>query len=157
MCVLAVCLFTGAGFLGVSCVAALTKKFGALVSAITTTARKAVTLLLSFLIFPKPATPQHYLGGCLFLAGLMVRLHTCVIRSVRCTVICRRLPCGRQRELPLSQVVQMFFSSGRAYPSPVVAIWRSPEPIRDLVSLEEDQGGFFVISLTSKKMRESSR
>lgn len=72
-CVYAVMLFAGAGFLGVSCVAALTKRFGALVSAITTTARKATTLLLSFVLFPdKPVSGQHYFGASLFIAGLVV-------------------------------------------------------------------------------------
>ncbi|CAM9375004.1 unnamed protein product, partial [Discosporangium mesarthrocarpum] len=70
---LAVMLFSGAGFLGVSCVAALTKRFGALVSAITTTARKAVTLFLSFFLFPKPISGQHMLGAGLFIFGLVVK------------------------------------------------------------------------------------
>ncbi|CAM9638811.1 unnamed protein product [Choristocarpus tenellus] len=71
--VLAIMLFAGAGFLGVSCVAALTKRFGALVSAITTTARKAVTLFLSFLFFPKPISLQHYVGAILFIFGLVIK------------------------------------------------------------------------------------
>lgn len=71
--ILAVMLFAGAGFLGVSCVAALTKRFGALHSAITTTARKAVTLLLSFLVFPdKPFSVQHGVGAAVFILGLVV-------------------------------------------------------------------------------------
>lgn len=74
MCaVFAVMLFAGAGFLGVSCVAALTKRFGALHSAITTTARKAVTLMLSFVVFPnKPFSVQHGVGAAVFIIGLVV-------------------------------------------------------------------------------------
>ncbi|CAM9434140.1 unnamed protein product [Sphacelaria rigidula] len=72
-CILAVMLFAGAGFMGVSCVAALTKRFGALASAITTTARKAGTLLLSFVLFPKPVSPQHYFGAGLFIVGLVIK------------------------------------------------------------------------------------
>ncbi|CAM9277443.1 unnamed protein product, partial [Phaeothamnion confervicola] len=71
--VFVVMLFAGAGFLGVSCVAALTKRFGALVCAITTTARKAATLLLSFVLFPKPISFGHYTGAALFIAGLVVK------------------------------------------------------------------------------------
>lgn len=66
-------LFASAGFLGVSCVGALTKRFGALPSAITTTARKAVTLLLSFVVFPnKPFSLQHGIGSAVFIFGLVV-------------------------------------------------------------------------------------
>ena len=51
----------------------MTKKFGALASTMTTTARKALTLFLSFFIFPKPATPMHLLGGLMFVIGLFVK------------------------------------------------------------------------------------
>lgn len=66
-------VFCSCGYFGVTCVAALTKKFGALVSTMTTTARKAMTLFLSFFLFPKPATPMHVLGGLLFVVGLTVK------------------------------------------------------------------------------------
>jgi drug/metabolite transporter (DMT)-like permease len=66
-------LFCSCGYFGVTCVAALTKKFGALVSTMTTTARKALTLFLSFFLFPKPATPMHVLGGLLFVVGLGIK------------------------------------------------------------------------------------
>ena len=70
---LAVMLFAGSGYLGVSCVAALTKRFGALLSAITTTARKVFTLLLSFAMFPnKPFSAQHAVGAAVFILGLVV-------------------------------------------------------------------------------------
>ncbi len=68
----AVMLYCGAGFLGGSCAVALTKRFGALHSAITTTARKAVTLMLSFVYFKKALTPQHVIGATVFMIGLMV-------------------------------------------------------------------------------------
>lgn len=68
----AVMLYCGSGFLGGSCAVALTKRFGALHSAITTTARKAVTLMLSFAYFQKAFTPQHLAGASVFMVGLMV-------------------------------------------------------------------------------------
>ncbi|CAN0084987.1 unnamed protein product [Ectocarpus sp. 6 AP-2014] len=70
----AVMLYCGAGFLGGSCAVALTKKFGALHSAITTTARKAVTLMLSFAYFQKAFTPQHLVGATVFMIGLMTKM-----------------------------------------------------------------------------------
>jgi adenosine 3'-phospho 5'-phosphosulfate transporter B3 len=65
--------FSAVGFVGVSCMAALTKHFGALVSSITSTARKAVTLALSFVFFPKPVGLQHAVGGGLFMLGLLIK------------------------------------------------------------------------------------
>ena len=66
-------VFCSCGYFGVTCVAALTKKFGALTSTMTTTARKALTLFLSFFIFPKPATMMHVFGGILFVVGLTIK------------------------------------------------------------------------------------
>lgn len=62
---------------------ALTKRFGALHSAITTTARKAVTLMLSFAYFQKAFTPQHLVGATVFMVGLMVRSFTSTLTAGR--------------------------------------------------------------------------
>lgn len=40
----------------------------------TTTARKAVTLLLSYLIFTKPLTEQHVTGLLLIIMGIVIKL-----------------------------------------------------------------------------------
>lgn len=63
------------GFLGMSCFAALTKRFGALVSAITSTARKGLTLVLSYICFPndKSVTLGHIIGALIFLGGLLIK------------------------------------------------------------------------------------
>merc|ERR1711871_1240094 len=66
-------VFAACGFCGVSSVAALTKRFGALAAAITTTARKALTLVLSFAFFPKPFLPGHFFGIILFVGGLVLK------------------------------------------------------------------------------------
>jgi hypothetical protein len=68
-----VVLFCSCGYFGVTCVAAMTKKFGALASTMTTTARKALTLFLSFFLFPKPAMLLHVFGGILFVLGLSIK------------------------------------------------------------------------------------
>lgn len=67
--------FCSVGFLGMSCVAALTKKFGALTSAITATFRKGLTLVLSYILFPsdKVVTMGHIAGASIFLGGLLLR------------------------------------------------------------------------------------
>eukprot|EP00622_Pseudochattonella_farcimen_P000298 FR734753.1.p1 GENE.FR734753.1~~FR734753.1.p1 ORF type:complete len:167 (+),score=14.28 FR734753.1:3-503(+) len=66
-------IFSVCGFFGVSCVTALTKRFGALTAALTTTARKTVTIMLSFLLFPKPVGIGHFVGAMMFLAGLAMK------------------------------------------------------------------------------------
>lgn len=62
-----------AGYLGLSCITTITKHFGALVSSITTTSRKAISLMLSFLFFPKPVVYQHMVGAFFFFAGLLMK------------------------------------------------------------------------------------
>lgn len=66
-------VFVGCGFGGLSCVTVLTKKFGAVTAVLTTTTRKALTLLLSFVFFPKPFTMGHLAGIVLFIAGLLLK------------------------------------------------------------------------------------
>jgi cytochrome bd-type quinol oxidase subunit 2 len=63
------------GFAGANFSTGLTLRFGSLVNGITNTARKAVTLALSFALFPERnvLTSQHVLGACIFFCGLIVR------------------------------------------------------------------------------------
>ena len=51
-------LFSLAGYLGVNVVLTLVTRFGALVAVTVTTARKGITIVLSFLAFAKPFTMQ---------------------------------------------------------------------------------------------------
>ena len=52
---------------------ALKEHFGALSMSLTSTARKAITLFLSFLIFPKACTAFHVLGMSLFMLALVLK------------------------------------------------------------------------------------
>lgn len=69
--IIAFVLFSSAGFFGSSCSAAITKNFGALTMSITSTARKATTLFLSFAIFNHVCTVEHLLGIILFISALV--------------------------------------------------------------------------------------
>lgn len=69
----ALLLFSSMGFFGSSCAAAITKNFGALAMSITSTARKATTLFLSFLIFDNECTVQHVFGILIFMASLTAK------------------------------------------------------------------------------------
>ncbi|KAF8027140.1 hypothetical protein BT93_E0148 [Corymbia citriodora subsp. variegata] len=63
-----------ATFIGQVSVLSLIAIFGAATTAMITTARKAVTLLLSYLIFTKPLTEQHSTGLLLIAMGIILKL-----------------------------------------------------------------------------------
>jgi hypothetical protein len=66
-------LFSSMGFFGSSCSAAITKNFGALAMSITSTARKATTLFLSFLLFDNKCTFEHLVGMAIFISALTAK------------------------------------------------------------------------------------
>ncbi|KAM7508706.1 hypothetical protein LguiA_019159 [Lonicera macranthoides] len=63
-----------ATFIGQVSVLSLIALFGAANTAMVTTARKAVTLLLSYLIFTKPLTEQHVSGLLLITMGIVMKM-----------------------------------------------------------------------------------
>ncbi|KAI3687504.1 hypothetical protein L1987_81201 [Smallanthus sonchifolius] len=63
-----------ATFVGQVSVLSLIAIFGAATTALITTARKAVTLLLSYIIFTKPMSEQHAVGLILIAAGIMMKM-----------------------------------------------------------------------------------
>lgn len=63
-----------ATFVGQVSVLSLIAIFGAATTAMITTARKAVTLLLSYMIFTKPLTEQHGTGLLLIGMGIILKL-----------------------------------------------------------------------------------
>ncbi|XP_035831364.1 UDP-galactose/UDP-glucose transporter 4 isoform X1 [Helianthus annuus] len=63
-----------ATFVGQVSVLSLIALFGAATTALVTTARKAVTLLLSYIIFTKPMSEQHAVGLVLIAAGIMMKM-----------------------------------------------------------------------------------
>lgn len=71
--ILTMVLFSTTGFFGSSCSAAITKSFGALTMSITSTARKATTIFLSFALFPNECTSEHIFGIVLFIASLVTK------------------------------------------------------------------------------------
>jgi hypothetical protein len=66
-------LFQTMGFFGSSCSAAITKNFGALTMSITSTARKATTLFLSFFLFDNECTTEHVIGIVVFISALTAK------------------------------------------------------------------------------------
>jgi adenosine 3'-phospho 5'-phosphosulfate transporter B3 len=66
-------LFSSMGFFGSSCSACITKNFGALTMSITSTARKATTLFLSFFLFNNICTGEHLVGISVFITALTAK------------------------------------------------------------------------------------
>jgi UAA transporter family len=66
-------VFSSMGFFGSSCSAAITKNFGALTMSITSTARKAMTLFLSFFFFGNVCTSEHLVGIAIFITALTAK------------------------------------------------------------------------------------
>jgi len=66
-------IFSSMGFFGSSCSAAITKNFGALTMSITSTARKATTLFLSFFLFNNVCTSEHLAGIVIFITALTTK------------------------------------------------------------------------------------
>jgi UAA transporter family len=97
-------LFSSMGFFGSSCSAAITKNFGALTMSITSTARKATTLFLSFFLFNNVCTTEHVAGITVFIAALTAkslrrRHHTNKKKKKQRR---RRLVASNDTELPVS-------------------------------------------------------
>jgi solute carrier family 35 (adenosine 3'-phospho 5'-phosphosulfate transporter), member B3 len=72
-------LFSSMGFFGSSCSAAITKNFGALTMSMTSTARRATTLFISFLLFDNECTYDHIVGIVFFIAALTTK--SCMSRT----------------------------------------------------------------------------
>jgi UAA transporter family len=51
------------------------KQYGGVTAVLVGNARKAMTMMLSFLLFPKPFTPEYAIGGMLVLTGLMANVY----------------------------------------------------------------------------------
>jgi hypothetical protein len=75
--------FSTTGFLGSSCAAAITKEFGALTMSITSTARKATTLFISFMIFPNECSTEHVVGIFIFISSLVVKTAGKGVKNMR--------------------------------------------------------------------------
>lgn len=61
-------------FLGVSCFVTSIKHFGVLSATTVTTVRKVLSILMSFLLFPKPWMPKHAFGLFLFVSSVTLSL-----------------------------------------------------------------------------------
>ena len=68
-------LYSVTGYGGVVFVLVLKRTVGALTAVTVTTCRKVVTIILSFLLFPKPFTMQYVWSGVIFLLGIALNMY----------------------------------------------------------------------------------
>lgn len=66
-------MFGTTGFFGSSAAAAITKHFGALPMSLTSVARKATTLFLSFALFGNECSIEHIIGIFVFVSALLMK------------------------------------------------------------------------------------
>ncbi|VBB28373.1 unnamed protein product [Acanthocheilonema viteae] len=69
-------LFSISGYLGLNVVLSLVRTQGALTAVTITTARKAITIILSFLFFSKPFVTQYFWGALLILIAVYLNLYS---------------------------------------------------------------------------------
>jgi len=65
-------VYTVLSYISISCYMTLVKRFGGVTAVVLTTARKAMTLVLSFLLFPKGFSWLYVYGSLLVLGAVMV-------------------------------------------------------------------------------------
>ncbi|KAH8278209.1 hypothetical protein KR044_002422, partial [Drosophila immigrans] len=69
-------LFSLSGYLGIQFVLALVRSSGAPLAATVTTARKAVTIAFSFLLFSKPFSVQYLWSGLIVVLGIYLNVYS---------------------------------------------------------------------------------
>lgn len=65
-------VYTVLSYISISCYMTLVKRFGGVTAVVLTTARKAMTILLSFMLFPKGFSWLYVYGSLLVLGAVMV-------------------------------------------------------------------------------------
>ena len=84
-------VYTVLSYISISCYMTLVKRFGGVSAVVLTTARKAMTLVLSFLLFPKGFSWLYVAGSLLVLGAVMI------------AGICKKLGVGAKQKKPPSK------------------------------------------------------
>ena len=123
-------LFSIMGFLGSSCSAAITKHFGALTMSITSTARKAATLFLSFFLFNNVCTLEHIVGVVIFITALTAKSLR-RSKDAKSRPTCGRPPMsGNGAEMDLEMQLLLHQEKLKRNRSPASADYSKPTPTR---------------------------
>lgn len=61
-------------FVALSFITVIVKRFGTVVAVMTTSCRKVFTVILSYIVFPKPLVGSHFLGGIIMTAAILLEV-----------------------------------------------------------------------------------
>jgi adenosine 3'-phospho 5'-phosphosulfate transporter B3 len=78
-------LFSVCGYLGLNVVLELVQTYGALTTVIVTNLRKAVSIIISFVFFPKPFVWGYLWGGLILMAGISLNFYANQKEKARCS------------------------------------------------------------------------
>lgn len=73
--ILVMIAYSTLSYMGVQFVHTMTKLFGILVTLTVTSSRKVASVMLSYIIFPKPLTFYHSLAICFIFGGIFMRIY----------------------------------------------------------------------------------
>jgi hypothetical protein len=65
-------IFSVLSYFGTTVVLTLVKEFGSVVCVMVTSSRKMVTVVFSFILFPKPFSWMHFVSGTIFFAAIFM-------------------------------------------------------------------------------------
>ncbi|CAF1150618.1 unnamed protein product [Didymodactylos carnosus] len=69
-------IFSIFGYLGIDVVLTLVREYGALIAVTVTTCRKAITIILSFIIFSKPFVLDYIWSGLIVVVGIYLNIYS---------------------------------------------------------------------------------
>ena len=64
-------IYSVVGFFGISFVMAMIRRFGCVIAVTVTSTRKALSIMLSFVLFPKPLSANYVVAFLVFSAGIV--------------------------------------------------------------------------------------
>ena len=67
-------IYSITGYIGVQVVLTMVRQFGAFTAVAVTSMRKALSIVISFILFSKPFTPNYVYGGLIVLLGIYLNL-----------------------------------------------------------------------------------
>jgi adenosine 3'-phospho 5'-phosphosulfate transporter B3 len=80
-CLITMIIYTFIAHIAITCHMTLVKEFGGVAAVLVGNFRKALTIYLSFLLFPKPHSILYVLGAILVFGGLFAQEYTRELRK----------------------------------------------------------------------------
>jgi len=97
-------LFALFGYLGIQCILAMIRTFDSLIAMIVTSCRKVVTILLSFILFPKPFSYNYIFAVLFVFSGISCQIYTKNTKQI--LLFLKQLKVSKKIELQSIKVVE---------------------------------------------------